>query len=249
MTPVQRMDAANWMSTPVSSSIVSTLHCRPPYMYDELSIWALMAELLPPSSVGHDGMGTIMSRGNETTVTRRGESLMFSSIVTSLRSPPSSCAHRGKSSRSWPSHESVPTTSMLTPPSISPIVGGSEDSSSPIETPLSCRARAASHTAKAPTAPMLIASTATTAPRICSTWTNGCGEERMPCRATGCRRCRDALAAGVGSLTGVLSQTAEGVGFEPTGHCCPPVFKTGSFGRSDNPPDGRQRHPTNRRRV
>ena len=32
---------------------------------------------------------------------------------------------------------------------------------------------------------------------------------------------------------------AEGVGFEPTGHCCPLVFKTRSIGRSDNPPDGR----------
>ena len=30
---------------------------------------------------------------------------------------------------------------------------------------------------------------------------------------------------------------AEGVGFEPTGHCCPLVFKTRSIGRSDNPPD------------
>lgn len=30
---------------------------------------------------------------------------------------------------------------------------------------------------------------------------------------------------------------AEGVGFEPTGHLCPLVFKTRSIGRSDNPPD------------
>lgn len=30
---------------------------------------------------------------------------------------------------------------------------------------------------------------------------------------------------------------AEGVGFEPTGHCCPLVFKTRSIGRSDNPPE------------
>lgn len=30
--------------------------------------------------------------------------------------------------------------------------------------------------------------------------------------------------------------TAEGVGFEPTRHFCPPVFKTGSIGRSDSPP-------------
>jgi hypothetical protein len=29
---------------------------------------------------------------------------------------------------------------------------------------------------------------------------------------------------------------AEGVGFEPTRHFCPPVFKTGSIGRSDSPP-------------
>lgn len=32
---------------------------------------------------------------------------------------------------------------------------------------------------------------------------------------------------------------AEGVGFEPTRHFCPPVFKTGSIGRSDSPPDDR----------
>lgn len=32
---------------------------------------------------------------------------------------------------------------------------------------------------------------------------------------------------------------AEGVGFEPTRHFCPPVFKTGSIGRSDSPPGRR----------
>src|ERR1700712_5570171 len=32
---------------------------------------------------------------------------------------------------------------------------------------------------------------------------------------------------------------AEGVGFEPTEHCCSPVFKTGSIGRSDSPPEPR----------
>ena len=37
---------------------------------------------------------------------------------------------------------------------------------------------------------------------------------------------------------------AEGVGFEPTGHCCPLVFKTRSIGRSDNPPDGCEHPPT-----
>src|SRR6185312_4532215 len=36
---------------------------------------------------------------------------------------------------------------------------------------------------------------------------------------------------------GSLHTAAEGVGFEPTGHCCPLVFKTRSIGRSDNPPD------------
>jgi hypothetical protein len=30
---------------------------------------------------------------------------------------------------------------------------------------------------------------------------------------------------------------AEGVGFEPTRHFCPPVFKTGSIGHSDSPPE------------
>ena len=33
-----------------------------------------------------------------------------------------------------------------------------------------------------------------------------------------------------------LFYKAEGVGFEPTRHFCPPVFKTGSIGRSDSPP-------------
>ncbi|VXC04390.1 hypothetical protein CURTO8I2_60119 [Curtobacterium sp. 8I-2] len=37
---------------------------------------------------------------------------------------------------------------------------------------------------------------------------------------------------------------AEGVGFEPTRHLCPPVFKTGSIGRSDNPPVTRPRGET-----
>lgn len=37
--------------------------------------------------------------------------------------------------------------------------------------------------------------------------------------------------------------TAEGVGFEPTGHRCPLVFKTRSIGRSDNPPDRVPKHP------
>ncbi len=42
---------------------------------------------------------------------------------------------------------------------------------------------------------------------------------------------------GTRTLTGPRSSVAEGVGFEPTGHLCPLVFKTRSIGRSDNPPD------------
>ena len=39
-------------------------------------------------------------------------------------------------------------------------------------------------------------------------------------------------------MAGAARETmAEGVGFEPTRHFCPPVFKTGSIGRSDSPPE------------
>ncbi len=48
------------------------------------------------------------------------------------------------------------------------------------------------------------------------------------------RRC----AAFSARVAGAAKETvAEGVGFEPTRHFCPPVFKTGSIGRSDSPPD------------
>ena len=117
-------------------------------MYDTLSICPLIAEYSVPSSPVQAGIGTIMSRGNDTTVTRRGESLMCTSRVTSLRSPSvSSAMHAVESAAFAPSHESVPTISMFTPPSISPIVGGSASSSLPIDTPASLTARAASHTA------------------------------------------------------------------------------------------------------
>ena len=40
------------------------------------------------------------------------------------------------------------------------------------------------------------------------------------------------------TVAGTAGETvAEGVGFEPTRHFCPPVFKTGSIGRSDSPPE------------
>lgn len=40
----------------------------------------------------------------------------------------------------------------------------------------------------------------------------------------------------VGRRSRQVFYPAEGVGFEPTRHFCPPVFKTGSIGRSDSPP-------------
>ncbi|MEH3089895.1 MAG: hypothetical protein PGN24_09970 [Microbacterium arborescens] len=146
-----------------------------------------------------------MSRGNDTTVTRRGSSLMWTSIVTSLRSPPSSSSpQRGNNARSCPSQESVPAISMFTPPSISPIVGGSCARSSPSSaTLLSETVRAASHTAKAPTAAPLTATTATATPSTAISCTNGFGERSSPCRATGRRR-RDAFAS-ERALTDVLS--------------------------------------------
>ena len=39
---------------------------------------------------------------------------------------------------------------------------------------------------------------------------------------------------------------AEGVGFEPTMHCCTLVFKTSSIGRSDSPPCCFQKKSTTR---
>ena len=47
---------------------------------------------------------------------------------------------------------------------------------------------------------------------------------------------------GGGASTCTRPSSAEGVGFEPTGHCCPLVFKTRSIGRSDNPPDREPEH-------
>ncbi|MCU1474177.1 MAG: hypothetical protein JWQ92_2245 [Amnibacterium sp.] len=42
-----------------------------------------------------------------------------------------------------------------------------------------------------------------------------------------------------GILAPAKPESAEGVGFEPTGRFRPPVFKTGSIGRSDSPPGQR----------
>ena len=55
------------------------------------------------------------------------------------------------------------------------------------------------------------------------------GARRAPLERSGTRSCWWSLSFTVVSY-------AEGVGFEPTRHCCPPVFKTGSIGRSDSPP-------------
>jgi hypothetical protein len=52
---VHRVAAANWMSTPVSFSMVATVQDRPPYMYDALSIWPLIAEYCVPSGPVHEG--------------------------------------------------------------------------------------------------------------------------------------------------------------------------------------------------
>src|SRR5665213_457084 len=59
-----------------------------------------------------------------------------------------------------------------------------------------------------------------------------------PCRAIP-EIADDLLDRGRSSLMIPFVETgaeAEGVGFEPTRHFCPPVFKTGSIGRSDSPP-------------
>ena len=131
MTPVQRIAAAKSIFSPVSASTVLAVHASPPYQYETLIICDDIAEVWPPSGLSQAGIGTSMSRGNETTVTRRGLSVMCTSIVTSLRSPGESLfAQRGKSATSWPSHESVPAMSTSTPPSIAPSDGGMTSSSS-----------------------------------------------------------------------------------------------------------------------
>ena len=180
ITPVHRIAAAKWISSPVSASIVSAVHASPPYVYEALSGCELIAEYSPPSPSGHAGIGTSMSRGNETTVMRRGSSLICTSIVTSLRSPSaSSFAQRGKSATSCPSHESDPTIRTFTPPSISPIDGGSALSPTR-STEFSRTVESASHTANAVTPAALTPITAKATPRIDKTRRSGC---RTPCTA------------------------------------------------------------------
>src|SRR3954453_3425057 len=117
MTPVHRMAAAKSIFSPVSASTVLAVQVRPPYQYDTLIICDDIAEVCPPSGLLHAGIGTSMSLGKDTTVTRRGLSVMCTSMVTSLRSPGESLfLQRGKIVTSCPSHESVPAIRTSTPP-------------------------------------------------------------------------------------------------------------------------------------
>ena len=155
-------------------------------MYDALSGCELIAEYSPPLPSGHAGIGTSMSRGNETTVMRRGSSLMCTSMVTSLRSPgESSFAHRGNRATSCPSQESDPTMRTLTPPSISPIDGGRAASPSS-STEFSPRAENVSQTAKAATPAALTPRTASTTATTDSARISGRRSRRTAWRATGC---------------------------------------------------------------
>ncbi|CAH0179658.1 hypothetical protein SRABI128_01238 [Microbacterium sp. Bi128] len=126
MTPPKLTFAAKGISWPLSSETVSTTHDSPPYMNALLICCFDIAEVSLPFASVHDGIGTIRSRGKETTVTRRGASEMWTSMLTSLRLPsasgplqrsPKYCAKSG-------SHSSVPTMSRFTPPLSSPRSGG-----------------------------------------------------------------------------------------------------------------------------
>jgi hypothetical protein len=84
-TPLNCTTPPYGMSRPVSPSTMRTVHSNPPRDSDSLS-WARgSAGYCVPSGPSHSGMGTSMSRGNETTVARVLSSLMWRSIVTSLR--------------------------------------------------------------------------------------------------------------------------------------------------------------------
>ena len=52
-------------------------------------------------------------------------------------------------------------------------------------------------------------------------------------------RVHDSLVGGKRCAKKLTKKLAERVGFEPTGTCAPPVFKTGSFNHSDISPQGR----------
>src|SRR5665647_1051020 len=92
----------------------------------------------------------------------------------------------------------------------------------------------------------LTSSTASEAARTLTTVTAGFDRLSRPCRAMVAiffdldERGRNWSLTQILSLcAGPTLHSAEGVGFEPTRHFCPPVFKTGSIGRSDSPPGSR----------
>jgi len=104
--------AANGIGWPDRSDTVSATQVRPPASY------AVLIEAFPtpdetePSSRVQSGIATCRSRGNDTTVTRRGFVETCTSRLTSLRLPsaPGSVQRSPKASLTWSSHSSVPTT-------------------------------------------------------------------------------------------------------------------------------------------
>src|SRR5690606_19155222 len=94
------------------------------------------------------------------------------------------------------------------------------------------------------TEPVATSTTASEEPRIASTVFQARERGRRPWRAIAvgraarerCERSRLSSCSDTGTFSRVTGY-AEGVGFEPTRHHCPPVFKTGSIGHSDSPPD------------
>ena len=194
------------------------------------------------------------SRGNEMTVTRRGLSEMCTSMLTSLSSPAGVRAGAA-----------VAEDGRVR--GLAGIRADEQQVDAALDRPDVGRNRVLPSSSTAPLAKLggdvvrRIRSDADagdehdgqrSTPMIFRIWANGFGDFSSPWRAT-VRRPR--FAGLVDWLTRVLSgsdhtpirgphhtyspSTAEGVGFEPTGHCCPLVFKTRSIGRSDNPPEGR----------
>ena len=110
----------------MSSEIVFTTQFRPPSVYAVLSGCLLIAEVALPFLSVQAGIGTIRSRGKLTTVIRRGSWETWTSRFTSLSEPSASAPEHRSPKRSlyFSSQVSTPVSTMLKPPSYSPMSGG-----------------------------------------------------------------------------------------------------------------------------
>ncbi|KEP76087.1 hypothetical protein HR12_08760 [Microbacterium sp. SUBG005] len=105
--------AAKGMLCPVRFETVSATHESPPSSNAVLIEARSVPPKTEPSSFVHSGIATCRSRGNDTTVARRGFAETYSSMLTSLRAPSfSGSVQRGpNAAATTSSHSSVPTTS------------------------------------------------------------------------------------------------------------------------------------------